>query len=159
MTKDQVSFLKSVFAERKSDGTPLSTSTTYICNDHNISNNQQDVCILDDTHELLHIVKINMDPQSQPIAPVEVMSCGYDVLFFIKSIYTPKDFEEAVDKQFTFLSEEQRKKLKEFAYNIPVIGNKLNRSTPYYGKKDMKINQNLNTFDQNTNKQLDDYKD
>lgn len=159
MTKDQIAFLKGVFAKQKEDGTALSTSTTYICNDHNISNNTQDLCILDDSHELLHIVKINMDPHSQPIAPVEVTSCGYDVLFFIKSIYTPKDFETVVDTQFTFLSEEQKKKMKEFAYNIPVVGNKLDRAIPYYGKKDIKIAQNLNKLDRNTNKELDDYKE
>lgn len=143
MTKEQVKYLKSIFASNK-DGSPLSFSTTAILNDHNALNNMKDMVIWDDEHELVVGVKINEDQHSQTIAPVKITACSYEILFFIDSLYTTENFEIAVDKMFSFLTAEQRANMKKWAKNLPIQGNKVDRTVPYYGN-DITIPQDLNT--------------
>lgn len=138
MTKEQIKFLKSILG-KEVDGKPLAYSTTVVCNDHDAVNTMKDFILWDDTNEMMYAVRINDDPQSQIYAPVKVTATSYETVFFLNSIYTPDHFDTVVDSMFTFLSDEKKQALKNFARSIPVQANGLNRKIPYY-ENDNKIN-------------------
>ena len=94
----------------------------------------KDMVIFDDSNNMLHCVAVNEDGRSQCDYPVKVISTDYGIVQQVESIYSQKDFENALNNGFLkdVVSEEKRNAMLAWSRNIRNQAIQPSRPTPYY---------------------------
>lgn len=136
MNKDQVKKIKELNLKNDGTGNPIAGVLSIVFNDEICFRNTDDFVIYDDSNELVHAIKVNMDgPQSSAAWPYKICTGYYGNIQFMEGLYNMGNFAKIIDEllyQPGLIDDKQKDMIMEWAKNIRNHSMTPKMPGPYY---------------------------